>query len=313
MIKTAIFGGSGFIGQYIIEELLINRNREVTVFDIHYPQKTNFENFSFINISSLTEAGLVEKLNDIDEIIDLVYTSNPQTSFIDPVKDIIDNLTNTVNLFRIASNLTKLKKFIYISSGGTVYGNTEHETINEIHPTNPISPYGITKLSIEKYGVMYHQTHDFPIVIVRPSNAYGIGQRINTGQGFIAHAINSIINDDKITIFGKCGTIRDYIYVSDIANAVADLLETSSPGDIYNVGTCVGTSNIEILNLLEPLANSINKSIKIQFEPHRKFDVNRNVLEIQKISSNTKWHPQVSIVDGITKTWNWFIETQYIK
>lgn len=306
MDKIAIFGGSGFLGVHLAREL-IKRNKEVFIFDIKPPHVLNLE-VNYIDVKDFSIEETKKCLLNIDKIIDLVYSTNPKTSFEDPIIDILDNLPNTIKLFKIANQLSNLKKFIYVSSGGTVYGNAEVLSIAEDYNTNPISPYGITKLAIEKYGLMYHQTNNLPFVIARPSNAYGVGQRINTGQGFIIHAIESIIKNKEISIYGLQGTIRDYIYVTDISNAISNLIDNSTPGEAYNIGTGIGISNIEIIDRLEPYAKKINKKIKIKFEKERDFDVNRNVLDCSKIEQTNNWTPQISIDSGIELTWNWLLK-----
>ncbi len=194
MINTAIFGGSGFIGYYLLKELRTS-NRKIFIYDIKPPIDSN--DLIFYNIRNISNEELLDQLMDVNEIIDLAYTSNPKTSFDDPVSDILDNLPNTVRLLTLATKIPRLKKFIFISSGGTVYGNSNSKLTTEEHPTKPISPYGITKLAIEKYGLMFYHIDKLPFIIARPSNAYGIGQRIDTGQGFIAQTLNSIINKKK--------------------------------------------------------------------------------------------------------------------
>lgn len=300
MINTAIFGGSGFIGYYLLKELRTS-NRKIFIYDIKPPIDSN--DLVFYNIQNISNEELLDKLMDVNEIIDLAYTSNPKTSFDDPVSDILDNLPNTVRLLTLATNIPRLKKFIFISSGGTVYGNSNSKLLSEDHPTQPISPYGITKLAIEKYGLMFYHIDQLPFIIARPSNAYGIGQRINTGQGFIAQALNSILNKKSINIFGQNGNIRDYIYVTDIASAIVTLLDKGIEGEAYNIGTGIGNSNIEIINIIEEIIEPNNLSVKINFLDGRKFDVKSNVLDCSKIHS-LGWHSTIPLEEGLKIIWD---------
>lgn len=306
MEKIAIIGGSGFLGYYLTDELL-KRQKKVYVFDLK-PPKTK-TNVTFINVLDLSIKELEHYFSKVDGVIDLAYTSNPKTSFDDPVVDIMDNLPMTVKFLAITNKLKNIKRFVFASSGGTVYGNVKLDIINEEHSTTPISPYGITKLAIEKYGLMYYHTNDFPFVIARPANAYGIGQRTNTGQGFIITAIDSIVNDREITIFGENGTVRDYIYVTDVATGLADLIEYSKPGEAYNIGTGVGKSNLDIVEMLSSFAKKIDKKVKINHELPRKFDVTHNVLDANKINGLSDWIPKIDINSGLKKTWEWYLKT----
>ena len=139
-------------------------------------------------------------------------------------------------------------RYLVLSSGGTVYGKAHHLPIEENHPTNPISPYGITKLAVEKYALMYHQLSGLPIIIIRPSNPYGPNQYGERGQGFIGTAIFRILRNEEIVIYGDRGNVRDYIFVDDLAEGIVAALNHGVPGDIYNCGTGIGLDNQNILD-----------------------------------------------------------------
>ena len=186
-----------------------------------------------------------------------------------------------------------------------MYGKANEIPIKEDHPTKPISPYGITKLACEKYAYMFYKLKDLPIVCVRPGNAYGVRQRPFTGQGFIATAIASIINQQEVIIFGETGTIRDYIYVTDIANGIIAALEHGKPGVCYNIGSGVGRSNKDILDIIYPYAESAGLEPRVKILPLRQFDVPNNVLDSSKIKNKTGWENIVSFHNGIEKTWKW--------
>ena len=197
MKHICVIGGGGFIGRYLVKRLLTS-GRKVTVIG----RKTTSpfpDAVTYLFNKANTPDFLSEALTGIDEVIDLSYSTTPQTSFENAVQDIMDNLEVTVALFErlIKSSISKV---IYVSSGGTIYGQAVKIPILEDHPTNPVSPYGITKLAIEKYGQMYHAINALPIVIVRPGNAYGEGQPPFRGQGFISTAIATILKREKVKI-----------------------------------------------------------------------------------------------------------------
>lgn len=309
MKNTFIIGGNGFIGKHLIEELQLT-NRKLYVVS---RSKCSIDSITHIPVVSIFDESLERLLIDnADEIICLFYASKPKTSFNNPVKDIEENLAQTVRLFEIASKSSRLKKFLYISSGGTVYGNTKEEFICESHSTKPISPYGITKLAIENYAHLFNVIYNLPIVIIRPSNAYGPGQFAKDGQGFIAYAIQSILSNIPVEIYGETGTIRDYIYVQDLAKSLLAVLDMGMPGKIYNVGTQIGYSNIEIISIIQSLVSDYGYDVKVIHKLPRAFDVNRNVLDITAIKKDTCWYPTTTLKKGLLNTLNWYLKMKQV-
>ena len=304
MKNCCIIGGAGFIGSHVVERL-ISRERKVIVVDkdplasgtVHKDVKLVVEDYG-------DKGFLSDVLKGVDEVILLAYSSVPKASFEDPIQDILENLPATVKLFQVASELG-IERVVLISSGGTVYGDAHKLPIEEDHPTNPISPYGVTKLTTEKYAFMFSKTKGLPIICVRPGNAYGEGQKPFTGQGFIATTIASILMQEEIPIFGESGTIRDYIYVTDVANGIIAALERGKPNSCYNIGTGIGRSAIDILNSLYPLAESIGLKPKVKILPQRPYDVAANILDCKKIYEDTGWKSAVPFDDGIKRTWEW--------
>ncbi|RSK36046.1 NAD-dependent epimerase/dehydratase family protein [Hymenobacter metallilatus] len=303
---TCVIGGAGFIGRAVVAELLA-RGRQVIVVGrgdagTALPAGVRY-------LENAPEAGTTvvrEALEAATEVIDLAYATSPGTSFQDPVNDILVNVPETVRLFELAASMTHLRKFVWISSGGTVYGRTPAVPITENHPTLPLSPYGITKLALEKYAHMYFETRQLPIVCVRPANAYGEGQRPYGGQGFVATAIASILDGKPLTLFGEQGTVRDYLHVADMATGIVAALDGGLPGEVYNLGSGQGLTNRQILDLLAPLAAATGRSVHLLRQPARPFDVPANILDCSKLSATTGWQPQLSITAGLARTWDWF-------
>jgi UDP-glucose 4-epimerase len=229
----------------------------------------------------------------------------PNTSFIDPVSDIHANLISAVNMLEIASTLN-LEKFIWTSSGGTVYGNHDPTPIVETESTNPISPYGITKLAIEKYANIYFHTKSLPVVCLRPSNAFGPGQIPYRGQGFIGTAIASILERKKINIFGSHGKVRDYIFIDDLCNAIMMAIKHGTVGEIYNIGSGVGYNNMDVIERLRPLAKNDGYNIELVHENDRPFDVSYNILNCEKFKSDTGWFCETDFKKALSITWDWY-------
>lgn len=309
MQHCCVIGCAGFIGIHVVNALA-GRHRQVTVIDRNPVPPGVFPGEVKCVTGDYGDDNLLAKtLRGVDEVINLAYSTVPKTSFEDPVQDITGNLPSAVRLFEVASALA-VKKVVLVSSGGTVYGRATELPITEDHPTNPISPYGITKLSIEKYGLMYKELKGLPVVCVRPANAYGEGQRPFVGQGFVATAIASVLNRQEISLFGENGTIRDYIHVTDIAAGIAAVLDSGTPGSCYNIGTGVGKSNRDVLDAIYPLAKSAGFDLRPKLLPPREFDVPANILDSKKLTKETGWGPLVPFELGIERTWNWFLRQQ---
>jgi len=296
-----LIGGGGLIGRHLVPELRA-AGREVIVLD-RRPPAPRFPNVEYVIGHYGDEDSFTRVLARSDEIIDLAYASQPKTSFDDPIADLVDNVPPTVALFRRALDSDRLRRILFVSSGGTVYGPVSHCPIAEDAPTQPISPYGITKLAIEKYAFMFHHTRGLPVVVVRPGNAYGPGQMPFTGQGFVATAIGFVLQGRPVSVFGR-GTVRDYLYVTDLARGIAAVLERGRDGEAYNLGTGVGLGNLEVLEALRPIAGAAGFPVAVETLPSRQFDVPANVLDITKVTQSTGWRPIVPFPEGLSHTWN---------
>lgn len=304
--KTLVIGGAGFIGSHLVPEL-INSGRTVTVLGRKkLPRYLLPERAKYVQ-GDFSELELICNLLDKhQEVIHLAYATVPNTSFDDPLSDLLQNLPPSVQLFKEMAD--RGIKLILVSSGGTVYGQATQLPINETHQTKPISPYGVTKLTLENYAYLYAATHGLKFVCLRPANAYGIGQYPFTGQGFIATAIASVFAGNPIKIFGQCGTIRDYLYVSDLASGIVSALEHGRLSELYNLGSGVGLSNLDVIELLTPRLKKIGLSVHIENLPERSFDVQRNVLDSSKLQKHTGWNKKVSFTDGVNNTFEWIKE-----
>lgn len=301
-MRTCVIGGGGFIGRYLCEELALS-GRQVVVIGRKSTSPFNNKNIEYHSLDVSNIDSLHDILSTCGEVIDLAYSTVPKTSFSDPIFDLQSNLPRVVALMEALKKHLQLRRFIVVSSGGTVYGHANRLPISEYAETEPVSPYGITKLTIERYALMYHRLHGLPAVIVRPANAYGKGQQPFLGQGFIATAMGNILQEKPVTVFGEHGTIRDYVHVKDVATGIMAALQYGENGGVYNIGSGVGRSNKDIIDLIRPLAKKSNKFVTVNNEKERKFDVAANVLNFGRLLSCSGWLPQVSIDDGMLEMW----------
>lgn len=244
-------------------------------------------------------------LDQVEEVVDLAYATVPKSSFEDPAFDLHANLPLAVNMLQQAAQSKHLKRIVLVSSGGTVYGHAESLPIPETTATNPVSPYGITKLAIEKYGLMFHRLEGLPLVVVRPANAYGEGQQAFRGQGFIATAVASILQGLPITVFGGDMIVRDYVHVEDVAAGIVAALERGRVGACYNVGSGVGHTTNQVLSMISELAQGDGLRVEVIDKPARPFDVPVNVLDCAKLRNDSGWRSRVELTEGIERVWRW--------
>lgn len=304
-MRSFVIGGAGFIGAHLVQQLLA-QGRQVLVMGRRLDRPSSIpKEVQYISGSFGDESVLRNLFKDVDEVYDLAYATVPKSSFEDPIFDIVNNLPSSVSLFKAAID-SNLKRLLIVSSGGVVYGPSSIMPITEDVATNPISPYGITKLTIEKYAFMFHQMYGLPVTIVRPSNAYGEEQKPFTGQGFIATAMGLILKEEEIPLFGEQGTIRDYVHVSDVASGIIAAATLGKSGEIYNVSSGIGLNNIEVLKEIEKSAELYGKTARLRMLPKREFDVPVSILSHQKLSSHTGWSPTISFEEGIRSMWYYF-------
>jgi UDP-glucose 4-epimerase len=307
-IHTLVIGGGGYIGAHLVPKLLAT-GRSVTVIGRKKAPLYSLPSEAIYLTGDVSQGEqMTALLNSHEEIVHLAYATVPNTSFDDPLADLLQNLPSTVELLsRIAAIGGRL---VLISSGGTVYGQAIQLPIREDHPTNPISPYGVTKLTLEKYAWLYAATHGLKVMCVRPSNAYGVGQRPHTGQGFVSTAIASALRGQAIKVYGRQGTVRDFIYVGDIAAGIVKVLERGRLLETYNLGSGVGRSTLDVIQAITPLLLNLDCKIRVEYLPERVFDVQANVLDSTKLQEHTGWKPEVEFLEGIARTLDWIKKLQ---
>jgi UDP-glucose 4-epimerase len=300
-MNVLVIGGNGFIGSHLVDKLLKEGNN-VRVFDITYERyrkplpEVDYRIASIDNIPELYEA-----LLGIDIVFHLASLSVPSTSNIDTVYDVNGNLIPTLNILNLLVKL-KIPRIIYFSSGGAVYGNPVTLPIIEDHPLNPISSYGIVKLTIEKYLFLYQRIHGIQPLIIRPSNPYGPRQGHFLAQGVISTFLKKILKNEQIRVFGDGNSTKDYIFIEDLINICYSLSFKSKVNGVYNLGSGKGTSLNQIIELIETITG--NKTDVI-YEDVQNYDVNNFVLDITKISNVLGDYSFTTLEKGLTETWNW--------
>jgi UDP-glucose 4-epimerase len=308
-MRLVLLGGNGFIGKHLA--YLFQSFAEVVVVGRNLQKKEAWlDDVTYIEGDCADSELLRHVIKPDDHVVLLAYNSVPKTSFDNPICDIQENLPIAINLLKVLSNV-KVRRLLYVSSGGTVYGNVnDNFLISESNQTNPISPYGITKLAIEKYCGMYSQLFNIPVVIARPANAFGPGQLPYRGQGFVATAAAMMMRGEPLTVFGQSGTIRDYIYIDDLCLALKILMTSNiKNGSIFNIGSENGKNNIEVIKHIAEVAGIPKSDIRISFLPARSFDVPYNILCTARLRA-LGWKINTNFNAGLEKTLPWI--TNYL-
>lgn len=304
-----IFGGAGFIGSHIAEDLLKN-NLKVTVFDKQNASKKNIEHIideiDFIEGDFNNEVDISKSLKGNTFAVHLVSSTVPATSNQNMFYDAESNLLSSMHLFEKCAEY-RIKRLVFISSGGTVYGNPIKLPINEQHPTEPTSSYGIIKLTIEKYLNLYSILKGLDYRILRFANPFGERQNPFLTQGLIAHLLYKIKNDEPIEIWGNGKVVRDYFYIKDGARSVYKALKDSSSAKIYNISSGKGLS---INQILQRFRNVLKLDFETKYLPGRKFDVKSNILDNSLALKNLKWIPEYSFNEGLLNTWRYFLDNE---
>lgn len=306
MNHVLVIGGCGFIGSHIVDSLLV-RGCRVRVLDMKNEAfRAPLSEVDYVTGSFGSEVVLRQALQGVDAVVHTASTTVPSTSNLDPVADIQGNLIATVRLLK-EMRQAGVRKMVFLSSGGTVYGIPKTGIVEETHPLAPISSYGIVKVAIEQYLYMERQLHGLDYVVLRAANPYGPRQGYNGVQGIIGNFLWKIAHGEQIEIWGDGSIVRDFIYVQDLAELCAIAVQMPIHG-CFNVGSGKGSSVNEIVEAIRVLTK---RTIKPVYRSGRGFDVPRIVLDISRIKA-IGWAPRTQLIDGMRQSWDWINQHRVI-
>jgi UDP-glucose 4-epimerase len=309
MSHILVTGGNGFIGSHLVNQLATSEKHHVTVFDLYpRPYDTLPGGVQFIQ-GNLSDTDVIRRTlvdQRIEVIYHLAWTTIHETALKNPAADIEQNLIPSVNLLEACLD-AGVKRFVFLSSGGTVYGIPETLSVREDHPTHPINAYGVTKLCVENYVQMVSYLHGMDYVIVRPSVPYGPYQNPHRRQGAVSVFIYHALRGEPVVIWGDGEVQRDYFYISDLSKALLAILDL--PAQSNAVINLAGTHVISLNQLVAEIEQVLNVKIQVHNEAGRKFDVPCLHLDTQAASELLHWQPEVSLSEGIARTVEWIKAT----
>ncbi|MDD5489253.1 MAG: NAD-dependent epimerase/dehydratase family protein [Candidatus Moranbacteria bacterium] len=304
-MKILVTGGAGFIGSHLVEALVEKKHRVFVVDNLSSGFKKNVNpkaKFFRADLTNHKKIEVIIKKEKPEIIFHLAAQIDVRKSVADPVFDARSNILASVNLVNLAHQY-KVKKFIFSSTGGAIYGDTESRPTGEKEPEWPLSPYGIAKLTIDKFLFYYHEVHGLNFVSLRYGNVYGPRQNPHGEAGVVAIFLNKMLNGDQPIINGSGKQTRDYVYVGDVVNANLLAFKNFKKSGIYNVGTGKET---DVNQLFREINRHFGKKFKESHGPAKMGEQKTSCLSFAKIRKDFGWTPSVNFDTGIKKTFEWF-------
>lgn len=289
-------GGLGQVGSYICESL-VARGHIVTILDnLSSPANPYSPEANFVK-GDIRDAGLVSILaNQADIIIHCAAQIYVSRSMDDPIFDAQNNVLGTLNLLN-AARKAGIKRFVYFSSAA-IYGDTVHLPVSESHPQEPLSPYGASKLSGEKYALMFHRAYGLPTTSIRPFNIYSPRQDpSNPYSGVISKFIDNVSKGQPPVIFGDGSATRDFVSVHDVVDMVMLMLENpAAVGKAFNCGTGKAT---RIDELAKTIIDLYGKDLEPEYRPERPGDIKDSYADISRAKKVLGYEPKISLIQGL--------------
>ncbi|MCI0706370.1 MAG: NAD-dependent epimerase/dehydratase family protein [Ignavibacteriae bacterium] len=302
-MKILITGGAGFIGSHVADAY-VNAGHQVVVFDdLSSGSRENLNpkaKFYQVDIRSDQIEGIFQR-EKFDVVNHHAAQMDVRRSVADPKYDASINVMGTLNLLESARK-NGVKQIIFASSGGTVYGEQETFPATESHPLKPLSPYGITKVAVEKYLYYYREVYGIPYVILRYGNVYGPRQNPFGEAGVVAIFAHKLLKGEQAIINGDGKQTRDYVYVGDVVQANVLALQYDGSG-IYNVGT--GVEN-DVNTIFKKLRKHLNPESKEEHGPPKAGEQQRSVISFAKIKKELGWSPVTKFDEGLSLAAEYF-------
>lgn len=304
--RVLILGANGFIGSHLVDRLVEENyivrafgrfgkdGKSVPVFNPH-------PNIEIFDGDFLNENDVEEALKNVTYVIHLISTTTPAISDKEPIIDLRTNVSGSVTLFQKCIENGSIKRIVFMSSGGTVYGDSyPNRPFLETDLTEPVSPYGIGKITIENYLRYFHKKHGQDYTVFRIANPYGGRQSNTKQQGIMPLLIKNIHEGLPVTVLGDGTMTRDYLYIKDVVDIIAESLKNDLRYKTYNIGSGLGTS---INKLIENVENVVGKKAIIEHEEQPATFVHTSILDNKRLREEMPSIEFTDLMDGVRSTY----------
>jgi UDP-glucose 4-epimerase len=306
-MKIVLAGGAGFIGSHVVDAYVAAGHQVIVVDDLSTGKREQIHPAATLVEMSITDPALIDLFcsERPDVVNHHAANASVSVSVRRPIFDATQNILGTINLLE-ASRHANVRKFIYISSGGAMYGDPQYLPEDEGHPANPVSPYALSKHTGERYVEVYGREHGLTWTSLRYANVYGPRQDPFGEAGVVSIFCQNLLDGVAPTIHWDGEQTRDFVYVQDCARANVLALEAGD-GQAYNIGTGIGTS---INTLFATLIDASGRPATPEHGPRRPGDARHSYLDCSKARRELGWHVRVSLQEGLTRTWRHYLHPQ---
>ena len=306
MLKILVTGGAGFIASHLVDRLIAEGHRVIVVDNLSAGEKKNvnpkavFYKVDICDLKDLEEVFKKERPEIVDHHAAHV---NVRKSVEMPVYDANINILGSLNLCELSKKY-QIRKFIYVSTGGAVYGEPKNLPVQETSPIEPLCQYGVSKHTVEHYLYVFYKLYDLNYTVLRYSNVYGPRQSPHGEAGVVAIFSELLLQNIRPTIFGDGSKTRDYVYVDDIVSANIIVIGDAGSGGIYNLGWGKEVSDLDVFNTVK---RALASNIEPIFGQKRPGEIDHISLDSSKAQNDLGWKPKVTFDEGIK------LATQYYR
>lgn len=301
-MNILVAGGAGFIASHIVDAFLEAGHNVVIIDNLTTGREENINpKAKFYKVDLRDDLSSIFEKHKFDVVNHHAAQIDVRRSVTDPIYDAQVNILGTINLLQNSINFG-VKKFMFASTGGAVYGEQDYFPADENHKQQPLSPYGISKLAVEKYLYFYNEVHNLKYTILRYANIYGPRQNPLGEAGVVCIFLDKILAGEQPIINGSGEQTRDYVYVQDVVKANLFTLD-EEVSEIYNVGTGIETSVNELFRLIN---ENFNNQIKEVHGPAKPGEQMRSVITSNKLFKKFGWKPDTILKDGLKETIDYY-------